>query len=242
MALTAGEMIRDGSLFSHLAYSLARAMTGFAIGGSVGQALGIVVGFSRLAEAVFDRSVQMVRAVPFLALLPLVIIWFGVEESGKIFLVSLAVLFPIYINTMLGIRQVDAFIRIARIAERGKIDALCLADGPGGLVPEAFHRPWRALDPLALHATLSAVTQRRKRELDELLDHDFLRAELAHHLALDPSDLPLDGKLPFDKVAQAGRFRREYAGTTLRDHLGLPAYADPREARHAPTQGAARHA
>ncbi|WP_434034970.1 NtaA/DmoA family FMN-dependent monooxygenase [Cupriavidus sp. a3] len=422
--------------------------------------------------------------------------------------------------------DIDAFIRIAKIAERGKIDALFLADGPGGLVPEAFHRPWRALDPLALHAALSAVTRhiglvvtasslfghpytvarqiasldhiskgraawniitsqvpvalaaygvehgfdqqaryqratefaeivvqlwdslprravvadaarhvyvdkerlrpigyhgahfrsagalstpatpqgrpvifqagqsddskafgarfadalftgqrnidkarrfyadvktlargygrnpdhllvmpglfpilgsteeeakRRKRELDELLDHDFLRGELAHHLALDPSDLPLDDKLPYDKIAQAenrvpvasrwhrqeilnearandwtvretivsnitgghrvivgtpeqvaadilhwvdtraadgfnlnidvqtsglddvvdhlipvlqraGRFRKEYAGTTLRDHLRLPAYVDPREARHALTQGVASHA
>lgn len=107
VAVTAWEMMRDGSLFLHLGYSLARAAVGFAIGGSLGLGLGILVGFSPLAEAVFDRSVQMVRAVPFLALLPLVIIWFGVEESGKIFLVSLAVLFPIYINTVLGIRQVD---------------------------------------------------------------------------------------------------------------------------------------
>ncbi|WP_434034973.1 ABC transporter permease subunit [Cupriavidus sp. a3] len=119
VALTAWEMIRDGSLFTHLGYSLARAMTGFAIGGLIGLALGIVVGFSRLAEAVFDRSVQMVRAVPFLALLPLVIIWFGVEESGKIFLVSLAVLFPIYINTVLGIRQVDP-----KLLEVGKVTGL----------------------------------------------------------------------------------------------------------------------
>ncbi|MGT2509338.1 NtaA/DmoA family FMN-dependent monooxygenase [Cupriavidus basilensis] len=410
--------------------------------------------------------------------------------------------------------DIDSFVKIARIAERGKIDALFLADGPGGLVPEAFHRPWRALDPLALHAALSQATQhiglmvtasslfghpyivarqiatldhiskgrsawniitsqvpvalaaygldkgfgqaaryeratefaqiviqlwdslpqhavvadarshvyvdpaqlrpiryrgehfrsegtlstpatpqgrpvifqagqsddskafgarfadalftgqrrlekgrafyadvkslarsygrnpdhllvmpglfpilggteaearRRKRELDEQLDHAFLREELAHHLALDPDDLPLDEKLPFGKIERAesrvpvasrwhrqeilseagandwtvrqtlvsnitgghrlivgtpeqvagdilhwvdnraadgfnlnidvqtggledvvdhlipvlqkaGRFRTDYTGTTLRDHLGLPAYADPRNA------------
>lgn len=54
--------------------------------------------------------------------------------------------------------DIDAFVRIAQLAERGKIDALFLADGPGGLVPEAYHRPWRALDPLALHAALSQAT------------------------------------------------------------------------------------
>ncbi|GAB7549201.1 ABC transporter permease subunit [Cupriavidus sp. 8B] len=123
VAQTAWEMIRDGSLFVHLAYSLARAATGFAIGGAVGFGLGILVGFSRLAEAVLDRSVQMVRAIPFLALLPLVIVWFGVEESGKIFLVSLAVLFPIYTNTVLGIRQVDP-----KLLEVGKVTGLSLGE------------------------------------------------------------------------------------------------------------------
>jgi sulfonate transport system permease protein len=64
--------------------------------------LGVVVGFSPLAQALFDRSIQMVRAIPFLAMLPLVIVWLGVGEVAKIFLVALAVLFPIYINTMLA--------------------------------------------------------------------------------------------------------------------------------------------
>ncbi|MEO9337805.1 NtaA/DmoA family FMN-dependent monooxygenase [Mesorhizobium sp. SB112] len=54
--------------------------------------------------------------------------------------------------------DIDAFVRIAKVAERGKIDALFLADGPGGLVEEALHRPWRALDPIALLSALSQVT------------------------------------------------------------------------------------
>ncbi len=58
----------------------------------------------------------MVRAIPFLAMLPLVIVWFGVGEVAKIFLVALAVLFPIYINTMLGIRQIDPkLMELARV-------------------------------------------------------------------------------------------------------------------------------
>ena len=55
--------------------------------------------------------------------------------------------------------DIDEFVKIAQVAERGLIDALFLADGPGGLVPEAYSRPWRALDPLTLHAALSQVTQ-----------------------------------------------------------------------------------
>ncbi|WP_321960689.1 ABC transporter permease subunit [Paraburkholderia sp. J7] len=107
VAVTAWHLARNGELFVHLGVSLLRAMTGFVIGGAIGLALGVLVGFSRLAQALIDRSIQMVRAIPFLAMLPLVIVWFGVGEVAKIFLVALAVLFPIYINTMLGIRQID---------------------------------------------------------------------------------------------------------------------------------------
>ncbi|WP_322044187.1 ABC transporter permease subunit [Paraburkholderia sp. J67] len=107
VAVTAGNLARNGDLFVHLGVSLLRAVCGFVIGGSIGLALGVLVGFSRLALALIDRSIQMVRAIPFLAMLPLVIVWFGVGEGAKVFLVALAVLFPIYINTMLGIRQID---------------------------------------------------------------------------------------------------------------------------------------
>ena len=107
VAASALDLARNGDLFIHLGVSLLRAATGFAIGGAIGLALGILVGFSPLAQALLDRSIQMVRAIPFLAMLPLVIVWFGVGEAAKIFLVALAVLFPIYINTMLGIRQID---------------------------------------------------------------------------------------------------------------------------------------
>src|SRR6202012_1916195 len=101
IALTAAKLIRDGSLIEDLGISLARASIGFAIGGTVGFTLGTAVGFSRIAAALMDRSIQMIRAIPFLALLPLVIVWFGVGEAEKIFLVSLGVSFPIYINTVL---------------------------------------------------------------------------------------------------------------------------------------------
>jgi sulfonate transport system permease protein len=119
VAATAWRLIQEGRLISDMGTSLLRAATGFVIGGSIGFALGTVVGFSRLAEALLDRSIQMVRAIPFLAMLPLVIVWFGVDEGGKIFLVSLGVMFPIYINTVLGIRQVDP-----KLLELGRVTGL----------------------------------------------------------------------------------------------------------------------
>ena len=116
---TAQELVQEGRLLSDLGVSLLRAAVGFAIGGLVGFSLGTLVGFSRLAEALVDRSVQMVRAIPFLALLPLVIVWFGVDDGGKVFLVALGVSFPIYINTVLGIRQVDP-----KLLELGRVTGL----------------------------------------------------------------------------------------------------------------------
>lgn len=117
--LTAFNLTISGTLLYDLSVSLLRAAVGFAIGGGLGFFLGTLVGFSRLAEAVIDRSVQMVRAIPFLALLPLVIVWFGVGEAQKIFLVALGVGFPIYINTTLGIRQVDP-----KLVELGRVQGL----------------------------------------------------------------------------------------------------------------------
>ncbi len=60
-----------------------------------------------MAETALDSTLQMVRNVPPLALIPLVILWFGIDEAAKLFLVSLGVFFPIYLNTFHGIRGVD---------------------------------------------------------------------------------------------------------------------------------------
>jgi sulfonate transport system permease protein len=116
---TAFKLATTGTLLNDLGVSLLRAAAGFAIGSVVGAALGTLVGFSRIAEAAIDRSVQMIRAVPFLAVLPLVIVWLGVGETQKIFLVALGVTFPIYINTVLGIRQVDP-----KLIELGHVQGL----------------------------------------------------------------------------------------------------------------------
>lgn len=116
---TAWKLTLSGALLTDLGVSLLRAAGGFVIGGSIGFILGTLVGFSRIAEALIDRSVQMIRAIPFLAVVPLVIVWFGVGEGQKIFLVSLGVAFPIYINTTLGIRQIDP-----KLLELGRVQGL----------------------------------------------------------------------------------------------------------------------
>ncbi|WP_369833524.1 aliphatic sulfonate ABC transporter permease SsuC [Cronobacter dublinensis] len=98
----------SGELWQHLAISSWRALVGFSIGGVIGLTLGLISGLSRWGERLLDSSIQMLRNVPHLALIPLVILWFGIDESAKIFLVALGTLFPIYINTWHGIRNIDS--------------------------------------------------------------------------------------------------------------------------------------
>jgi sulfonate transport system permease protein len=76
----------SGELWQHLAISSWRAVIGFSIGGSIGLTLGLISGLSRWGERLLDTSIQMLRNVPHLALIPLVILWFGIDESAKIFL------------------------------------------------------------------------------------------------------------------------------------------------------------
>ena len=88
----------SGEIWLHAKTSLWRALSGFAVGGGLGLLLGLLTGSFRLAETLLDTT---------LALIPLVILWFGIDETAKLFLVSVGVFFPVYLNTFHGIRSVD---------------------------------------------------------------------------------------------------------------------------------------
>jgi sulfonate transport system permease protein len=104
---TARSLWDDGELPRYLLASVRRVAIGFGIGAALGLVLGFAVGLSRLAEGLVDRTVQMLRAVPHLAVVPLLIAAFGIGELPKIVLVAVGVLFPVYLNTVAGIRAVD---------------------------------------------------------------------------------------------------------------------------------------
>lgn len=97
----------SGELFTHLKASFIRAGIGFAIGAGLGFGLGLLNGISARASLLLDNTMQMIRNVPHLAMIPLVILWFGIDEEAKLFLVAAGVMFPIYLNTYHGIRTVD---------------------------------------------------------------------------------------------------------------------------------------
>src|SRR5690606_7184203 len=98
-------LIERGQLQHHLLVSLRRVAIGFTIGASVGLGLGALVGLSSTARQVIDLTMQMIRTVPHLALVPLMIFWFGIGEEPRVLLVALGVVFSVYINTVSGIRS-----------------------------------------------------------------------------------------------------------------------------------------
>lgn len=109
-------LLWSGELATHLSISFQRAALGFVIGGGAGLLLGFANGLSRTSEVLLDSPLQMIRNIPHLALLPIVILWFGIGEQSKVFLVALGAVFPIYINTFHGIRASDPGLReLARI-------------------------------------------------------------------------------------------------------------------------------
>ncbi|AJY28369.1 binding--dependent transport system inner membrane component family protein [Burkholderia thailandensis 34] len=115
VARAAWALVESGDMWANVKVSAWRAFVGFAIGGGVGLALGLATGLSKAAEIALDSTIQMIRNIPALAMIPLVILWFGIDEKAKLFLVALGVFFPVYINTYHGIRSVDAgLVEMAR--------------------------------------------------------------------------------------------------------------------------------
>ncbi|MBR0329604.1 MAG: ABC transporter permease subunit, partial [Selenomonadaceae bacterium] len=108
--------IKDGTLAANLEISIARAAGGLAIGGTVGFLLGMFTGLYHRADQVLNTPIQMIKSVPRLAILPLILVWFGIGETSKVVLIALSTFFPIYLNTFHGIRSIDrGLIEMGRV-------------------------------------------------------------------------------------------------------------------------------
>ncbi|MGA5037438.1 ABC transporter permease [Streptomyces capoamus] len=101
------DLIGDGSLPSAMGTSLRRVALGLLLGTVTGTGLALLSGLFRIGEDLVDAPVQMLRTVPFVGLIPLFIIWFGIGETPKIAIITLGVTFPLYLNVYAGIRGVD---------------------------------------------------------------------------------------------------------------------------------------
>ncbi|AJY73892.1 ABC transporter permease [Paenibacillus beijingensis] len=116
IALSFAALAASGDLWSNLQISIVRVLSGFALGGGLGLLLGLAVGLFRRTEKLLDPTLQMIRMVPSLAVVPLFILWFGIGEESKVLLIAKSAFFPLYINTFLGIRNVDnKWFEVARV-------------------------------------------------------------------------------------------------------------------------------
>lgn len=108
----------SGRLGEHLAASISLQLTGLLVGSLLGVALGLVVGLLRAAEDVFDSSLVILQSIPTMALIPLFIIWFGGDQGTRVLVVALSVFFPVYVNTLGGIRLTDRkLVEVGRILD-----------------------------------------------------------------------------------------------------------------------------
>lgn len=128
--------------------------------------LGVFTGFSRLGEELLDSPLQLLRALPFLSLVPLFMVWFGIGEEARVILIAVATTFPMYVSTAGGVRAVDQ-----KLVEAMRSFGLSLHSTSLGKVLLAWDRP-RTAD-IADLGPLRPLTNRT------IVDPDRLAAELA---------------------------------------------------------------
>jgi sulfonate transport system permease protein len=116
---TVGELLGTGELLQDIAISCTRVAVGFVIGAGAAILCGAFVGLSRRAEALVDPTVQALRAIPSLAWVPLLLLWLGIDESPKIVLIAIGAFFPVYLNLVSGIHNVDR-----KLVELGEVYGL----------------------------------------------------------------------------------------------------------------------
>ncbi len=110
LVVTLGDLAGDGALWGHIGISTLRVLIGFLIGAGLALLVGAAVGLSRRIEALFDPTFQALRAIPSLAWVPLLLLlllWLGIDESPKITLIAIGAFFPVYLNFVAGIHNVD---------------------------------------------------------------------------------------------------------------------------------------
>ncbi|MEU5863652.1 MULTISPECIES: ABC transporter permease [unclassified Nonomuraea] len=175
---TFGELWADGQLPEALRVSVTRAGLGLLLGASTGLALGVVSGFTRLGEELVDSSMQALRAIPFLALTSLFIVWFGIEEASKILLIGVACTFPMYINVSSGVRNVDRkVVEAARSFGLGRLAVAREVVLPGAL-PSIFAG-------LRLSTTLSVIALIAAEEINVTAGLGYLMARATDYLRTD---------------------------------------------------------
>ena len=97
----------DGSLLRNVTASLLRVIEGFALALVIAVPLGVAMGVSRIVYGLVDPLLELLRPIPPIAVIPLAILWFGIDELSKVFIIAYGAFFPVLVNTLAGFREVD---------------------------------------------------------------------------------------------------------------------------------------
>ena len=145
-------MLRDGSLAHHIAVSFQRVCKGFLITTGVAVPLALLFYFIPPISRYFLGSLHFLRSIPPLAMVPLLILWFGIGEASKLAIIILASFFPVFLNTLSGLQQVDPkLLEMGRTLELGRGEQIINILLPESLptvltgLRLAFGYSWRAL-------------------------------------------------------------------------------------------------
>ncbi|MFL4908951.1 ABC transporter permease [Streptomyces sp. MMS24-I2-30] len=173
-----GELWGNGQLPDALTTSLTRAGAGLLIGITAGLILGVVTGFTRLGDELLDSSLQTLRAVPFLSLVPLFMVWFGITEIAKIVLIAVATTFPMYVSTSSGVRATDPrLLEAMRSFGMGRFAIVREVVLPGALPS--------LLAGLRLSMTLSVIALIAAEEINSTAGIGYLMAQAQSYARTD---------------------------------------------------------
>ncbi|MFI2209315.1 ABC transporter permease [Streptomyces sp. NPDC020141] len=173
-----GELWGSGELPDALAASLTRSGTGLLLGLVAGVVLGVVTGFSRSGDELFDSSLQAMRTIPFLALVPLFMVWFGITEAAKILLIAFATTFPMYVSTAGGVRGADRkLLEAMRSFGMGRLALVREVVLPGALPS--------LLSGLRLSMTLSVIALVAAEEINATAGIGYLMSQAQAYARTD---------------------------------------------------------
>ncbi|WP_327065893.1 ABC transporter permease [Kitasatospora sp. NBC_01250] len=173
-----GELWGNGQLGDALTVSLTRSGLGLLFGLTAGLLLGVTTGLSRLGEELLDSPMQVLRTVPFLALVPLFMVWFGINETAKVVIIAVATTFPMYVNTAQGVRGVDRkLIEAARAFGLGRLALVREVVLPAALPA--------LLAGLRLSMTLSVIALIAAEEINSTAGIGYLMTQAQNYARTD---------------------------------------------------------
>ncbi|MEL5953618.1 ABC transporter permease [Streptomyces sp. CLV115] len=173
-----GELWGNGQLPDALGTSLTRSGLGLLVGLTAGLVLGVTTGFTRLGDELLDSSIQTLRTVPFLSLVPLFMVWFGINETAKILLIAVATTFPMYVSTSSGVRNTDpGLIEAMRSFGMGRFALVREVVLPGALPS--------LLAGLRLSMTLSVIALIAAEEINATAGIGYLMSQAQSYARTD---------------------------------------------------------